>query len=58
VPGGEEAEHRARPPHDEGGTGNFESRRFRRAMVANLIVVGFAGIAAVILLILAWSPAS
>ena len=55
VPGGEEAEHGARPPHDEGGTGSSESRRFRRAMAANLIVVGFVGIAAVILLILAWA---
>jgi hypothetical protein len=58
VPGGEEAEHSARPSHDEEGTGSSESRRFRRAMIANLIVVGFVGIAAVILLILAWSPSS
>ena len=36
------------------GSGTSEPHRVPRAMVANLIVMGFAGIAAVILLILAW----
>ena len=39
------------------GSGASEPRRVPRAMVANLIVMGFAGIAAVILLILAWPAA-
>jgi RNA polymerase sigma-B factor len=65
---GEEVGHTARGPRGEEGTvrdtngklvgsGSSESRRVRLAIVANLIVVGFAGIAAVILLILAWPSA-
>jgi RNA polymerase sigma-B factor len=55
VPSGDEAERGALRPHGEEGT---ESRRVPRALVANLIVVGLAGIAAVLLLILAWPSVS
>jgi hypothetical protein len=65
VPSGEEAGDAARRPRGEEatvgdvdgkllGSGSSESRRVRLAIVANLFVVGFAGIAAVILLILGW----
>jgi hypothetical protein len=68
MPSGEEAGHAARGPRGEEGavrgtngklvgSASSESRRVRLAIVANLIVVGFAGIAAVILLILAWPSA-
>jgi len=39
------------------GSVTSEPRRVPRAMFVNLIVMGFAGIAAVILLILAWPAA-
>jgi RNA polymerase sigma-B factor len=68
VPNGDEAGHSEQRPRGEEGTmrdtngnpvgsGSPESRRVRLAIAANLFVVGFAGIAAVILLILAWPSA-